>query len=179
MFAAARREAARSRIAGEGGRRLEQIFRILSLALERESLMLAFRALRSGEERARGTALEYLDNILPDINGIDVCQELRNQEVDTPVLMLTGKHEVEEKVRALDSGADDYLTKPYSLAELLARIRALLRRSSDSILSNQIQVGDLVIDVSTREVKRKGKEIKLRRKEFALLEYLMSRRARF
>jgi heavy metal response regulator len=113
-----------------------------------------------------------LDLALPVRDGIDVCQALRRQGVRTPVLMLTARDAVEDRVHGLDSGADDYLTKPFAFAELLARIRALSRREPQ-LLGNVLQVGDLIMDTSTHTVRRAGVEIALTAKEFALLEQLM------
>lgn len=115
-----------------------------------------------------------LDLHLPDTTGLDVCRQLRNEGLDTPVLILTGETKVMDKIRLLDAGADDYLTKPFSLGELKARLRALQRRSRKSTaLGGAWAVGDLTLDRNTHRVERAGKEISLRRKEFALLECLM------
>jgi len=117
--------------------------------------------------------LIILDLVLPDIDGVAVCKKIRESEIKTPVLILTGKPQIEDKVRALDSGADDYLVKPFNLGELLARVRALLRRSPDALVSNELSVGGLTLDVAANTVRYKGKKISLRRKCFQLLEYLM------
>jgi DNA-binding response OmpR family regulator len=122
--------------------------------------------------------LLILDNILPDLNGIDICRELRTNNISTPILMLTGKQEVTEKVKAFDSGADDYLTKPFSIVELQARIRALLRRNTAHLTTDRLMVADLEVEIATRRVSRQGKVIFLRRKEYALLEYLLRNRGR-
>jgi len=114
-----------------------------------------------------------LDLLLPQIDGIEICQKLRKEEnVQTPILILTAKGELEDKVKGLNSGADDYLVKPFAFSELLARIRALTRRPK-KVLENVLSCGDLNLNTLTFEVKRKRKEIKLSRKEFSLLEYLM------
>lgn len=113
-----------------------------------------------------------LDIMLPIRDGIDVCRRLREQGIRTPVLMLTARDAVEDRVRGLDSGADDYLVKPFAFAELLARIRALSRREP-ALLGTMLRVGDLVMDTASREVSRSGTVIDLTSKEFALLEYLM------
>ena len=113
-----------------------------------------------------------LDVMLPVRDGIEVCRELRRRGVQTPVLMLTARDAIEDRVRGLDSGADDYLVKPFAFAELLARLRALARRER-SALGARLQVGDLVLDTTTREVSRQGQFIALTSKEYALLEYLM------
>jgi len=117
--------------------------------------------------------LFILDLMLPGIDGLSVCQKLRQQKITTPILLLTAKDRVRDKVQGLDLGADDYLTKPFELEELLARSRALLRRQTHSG-SARLQVGDLTLDQSTREVVRGGKSIDLTAKEYALLRYLMT-----
>ena len=114
-----------------------------------------------------------LDYILPDIHGDEVCKRIRKSGIMTPILMLTGQGEIDSKVTALDAGADDYLTKPYNIKELMARLRALLRRHSAQSTSTILKVGDLQLDLKKKLVKRKGTEIRLRRKEFYLLEFLM------
>jgi len=122
--------------------------------------------------------LIILDLILPDINGVTVCKKIRENGIKTPVLVLTGKSEIKDKVKALDSGADDYLIKPFSFGELLARVRALLRRSPDTLVPDRLSVGDLTLNVAANIVERKGKKISLRRKCFKLLEYLMRNKNR-
>ncbi|MBP8718741.1 MAG: two-component system response regulator RppA [Candidatus Caldatribacteriota bacterium] len=116
--------------------------------------------------------LVILDIMLPKKDGIAVCQELRLKEINTPILMLTAKDRVEDRVKGLDSGADDYLVKPFAFSELVARLRALLRREAIS-KSPRLQVGDLVMDTLTREVWHGEKKIELTTKEYALLEYFM------
>jgi heavy metal response regulator len=116
--------------------------------------------------------LIILDVMLPKKPGFQVLRELRQAKVATPVLMLTARDTVEDKVQGLDAGADDYLTKPFVFAELLARVRALLRRSAEA-RSPRLQVGDLALDPATRSVTRGGRSITLTNREFALLEYLM------
>jgi heavy metal response regulator len=113
-----------------------------------------------------------LDVMLPVRDGIEVCRELRRRRVQTPILMLTARDAVEDRVRGLDSGADDYLVKPFAFAELLARLRALARREP-SVSGTRLQAGDLVLDTATREVSRQDRSIALTSKEHALLEYLM------
>jgi heavy metal response regulator len=113
-----------------------------------------------------------LDVMLPVRDGIDVCRALRGRGVQTPVLMLTARDAIEDRVRGLDSGADDYLVKPFAFAELLARLRALARRER-SVSGARLQVGGLILDTTTREVFREGRPIDLTSKEYALLEYLM------
>ncbi len=116
--------------------------------------------------------LVILDIMLPKKDGVTVCQELRIRGINIPILMLTAKDSVEDRVKGLDSGADDYLVKPFAFSELVARVRALLRREALSKAS-KLQVGDLVMDTLTREVWRGDKKIELTTKEYALLEYFM------
>jgi DNA-binding response OmpR family regulator len=113
-----------------------------------------------------------MDVMLPIRNGIEVCRMLRERGVTTPILMLTARDAIEDRVRGLDNGADDYLVKPFAFAELLARIRALSRREP-VLLGTRIEVGDLILDTITRQVTRSGSHLELTSKEFALLEYLM------
>jgi heavy metal response regulator len=117
--------------------------------------------------------LIVLDIMLPKKDGIAVCKDLRAKKINTPILMLTARDSVEDKVKGLDSGADDYMIKPFAFSELLARIRALLRRESLS-KTPKIQVGDLVMDTLTREVWRGKRKIDLTTKEYSILEYFMS-----
>lgn len=114
-----------------------------------------------------------LDVLLPGIDGLEVCRRVRAQRNSTPILMLTARTLVEDRVAGLDAGADDYLSKPFAFAELLARLRALSRRETPASVGNQLMVGDLSLDLKTREVSRAGRRIDLTPKEFALLEYLM------
>jgi len=116
--------------------------------------------------------LILLDVMLPKKNGISVCREIRARGVVTPVLMLTARDSVEDRVRGLDAGADDYLVKPFAFEELLARVRALLRRRADS-KTPTLQLADLELDPITRLVTRGGKPIRLTTKEYSLLEYLL------
>ena len=115
-----------------------------------------------------------LDVRLPGVNGIQVCRHLRAAQVDTPILMLTARTLVDQRVEGLDAGADDYLTKPFAIAELLARVRALVRRkqgNSERIL----RYADIELDRHQRRAMRAGRVISLTTKEFALLEFLLSR----
>ena len=116
--------------------------------------------------------LIVLDVNLPRMDGLSVLQELRKKKVTTPVLLLTVKATIEDKVLGLDSGADDYLTKPFAFQELLARVRALLRRRAEAD-SPLLQVADLALDPATRFVSRGDEKIELTAKEFALLAYFM------
>jgi two-component system response regulator MprA len=114
-----------------------------------------------------------LDVTMPRMDGLQVCRELRAQGDRTPVLMLTARHRVPDRVAGLDAGADDYLVKPFALEELLARLRALLRRTTDGEASEELAVGDLRLDPATREVHRGDVSIELTKTEFSLLELLM------
>lgn len=116
--------------------------------------------------------LILLDITLPLMDGLEVCRKLRENRVSTPILLLTARDSVEMKVSGLDSGADDYLTKPFAFAELLARIRALRRRDRTEV-SLRLQIADLVLDPLTRRVSRANQPITLTSKEFALLECFM------
>jgi heavy metal response regulator len=113
-----------------------------------------------------------LDLMLPKIDGLTLCRTLRKEGNQTPILMLTAKDTVKDKVKGLDSGADDYLPKPFAFEELLARVRVLLRKK-DSRVQTQLKVEDLSLDLLTHKVTRGNREIELTVKEYALLEYLM------
>lgn len=116
--------------------------------------------------------LLILDVMLPGRNGLEILSTLRKKGIQTPVLLLTAKDTVQDKIDGLDSGADDYLVKPFAFPELLARIRSLLRRGrADQIL--RLKAADLEMDLVTRKVKRGGRELELTQKEFDLLEYLL------
>lgn len=119
-----------------------------------------------------------LDLGLPDTDGISLCQAIRKHEIKTPILILTGAYDVDKKVLALDSGADDYLIKPFNFQELRARIRALLRRKSHGVYSSILTVGDLKLNLTTRTVTRGNVGISLHRKEFQILEYFMHNRGK-
>jgi DNA-binding response OmpR family regulator len=127
-----------------------------------------------GEELASITPYDLiiLDIMLPVKNGLEVCRSLRLKRVNSPILMLTARDAIEDRVTGLDAGADDYLVKPFAMKELRARLRALLRRETPS-KTGELKVGDLVLDPSTHTVSRSGEEIQLTSKEFALLEYFM------
>jgi DNA-binding response OmpR family regulator len=113
-----------------------------------------------------------LDLGLPGLDGLEIARELREGGFDTPILVLTAQDSTEMKVKGLDTGADDYLTKPFAFAELLARIRALLRRTNTED-TTKIQAGDLVLNLINRRASRAGNEVQLTNKEFSLLEYFM------
>ena len=114
-----------------------------------------------------------LDVMMPARDGFSVVRQLRRKQICTPVIFLTARGEVEDRVRGLDAGADDYLTKPFSIAELLARLRALMRRQRPQPL-NVLRVGDLELDLVSHEARREGESIELTRREFSLLEFLFS-----
>ena len=116
--------------------------------------------------------LILLDLMLPKLDGITLCKKLREERMSVPIIMLTAKDAVKDKVTGLDAGADDYLTKPFAFEELLARVRATLRKKG-SEKETKLQIGDLSLDLHTHKVARAGKEIELTSKEYALLEYLM------
>jgi len=118
--------------------------------------------------------LVILDVMLPGMDGVEIVKQVRDVNVSTPVLMLTARGAIEDRVLGLRSGADDYLVKPFAMVELLARVEALLRRRSHGLeVSEQLAVGDLTMDLTRHEVRRGTHEIELTAKEFALLEYLM------
>ncbi|MFM8728315.1 MAG: response regulator transcription factor, partial [Planctomycetaceae bacterium] len=149
------------------------LLRVLSQAL-RESGYAVDEAADGEEGLFKAKAWEYdaviLDLLLPKLNGWDVLQNLR-KERKTPVLILTARDSVQDRVKGLDAGADDYLAKPFHLTELLARVRALIRRSAGLAVS-EMQVGQLLIDTRSRTVSRAGTEISLTPRESALLELL-------
>ena len=121
--------------------------------------------------RSRKYDVIVLDLMLPGKDGLSVLQDLRAQDVHTPVICLTARDAIADRVRGLDLGADDYLTKPFSFSELLARVRALLRRGQNTV-TNPVVVGDLIIDIPARSVHRGRRRVDLSPNEFALLEYL-------
>ena len=161
--------------------------RILVVEDEREAAAVLARGLREhafavdicGDGRS---AIEYvaineydlviLDILLPGVNGLDVCSRLRGDGFTGPILMLTARGEPDDRVEGLDAGADDYLPKPYHFPELLARVRALLRRGP-ALSSSVLTVADLQVDTRARKVRRAGEQIQLTTKEYTLLEYLV------
>lgn len=153
----------------------EKLALSIKKALETESYAvdLALEG-QSGFEQAQGEEYDLiiLDLGLPNMDGVSIAQNLRKERIATPILILTARDSLKDKTAGLDSGADDYLVKPFEFAELLARIRALLRRSPNP-LEPVYQVNSLSLDPSTHLVKRKGQEIHLSGKEYALLEFLM------
>ena len=116
-----------------------------------------------------------IDRMLPKIDGLSLIKEIRNENIDTPILILSALGEVDEKVLGLKAGADDYLAKPFSFSELLARIEVLHRRSNPDIKETVLNVGSLSMNLLTRKVHREGIEIELQPREFRLLEFLMRR----
>ena len=114
-----------------------------------------------------------IDVMLPGLDGLALIEQLRMRRVQTPVLILSARHTVDDRVKGLQAGGDDYLTKPFAFAELLARIQALLRRAGGTPEPTRLVVGDLSLDLLSRKVERAGQALDLRPREFALLEYLM------
>jgi two-component system, OmpR family, response regulator len=114
-----------------------------------------------------------IDIMLPLLDGLLLIERMRGQGVNTPVIILSAKHSIRDRVRGLQSGSDDYLVKPFAFAELLARVHALIRRSSGSVEPTCLTVGDLTLDLLKREVTRAGRKIELQPREFSLIEYLM------
>jgi two-component system OmpR family response regulator len=115
-----------------------------------------------------------VDVMLPKLDGLSLIRALRQRRVPTPVLILSARHTVDDRVRGLESGGDDYLTKPFAFPELVARVQALIRRSTGASAATELTVGDLTLDLMTRRASRGGQDLEpLRAREFALLEYLM------
>lgn len=157
-----------------------RIAQAIKEGLEQESY--AVDVAYDGEEGYSSAAndeydLIILDVMMPQMNGYEVVKKLRADGNHTPILMLTAKDQSRDVVNSLDSGADDYLAKPFSFEVLLARIRALLRRPQDTI-GDVLSSGDLTLDVTNHEVRRAGKEIRLSSKEYAILEYLLRNRGK-
>lgn len=119
-----------------------------------------------------------LDVIMPGISGFELCKKIRSNQIKTPILMLTSLDSTEDKVEGFDSGADDYLLKPFQFQELLARIKALDRRNKDQVVSQSLQISDLNIDTVAKKVKRADKEVKLTAREYKLLELLAIHRGK-
>lgn len=113
-----------------------------------------------------------LDIMLPGLNGLELLKKIREKGNDTPVLFLTARDGIEDRVKGLDLGADDYLVKPFSFEELMARVRVMMRRKP-ALVSNRLTIGDLVLDCETKEVTRADKKISLSSKEFMVLEYML------
>ncbi len=158
----------------EDERRLATLLRRV-LTEERHVVDVAYDGPSGLDLAASGTYdLIVLDLMLPGMDGIEVCRRLRAARIETPVLMLTARGAVEDRVAGLNVGADDYLVKPFAMEELLARVAALLRRRGRGLDGGQtLQVGDLTLDLVRHEAQRAGRVIELTAKEFALLEFLM------
>ena len=118
-------------------------------------------------------AVVVIDLMLPQLDGLSLIEEVRRRQVNTPMLILSAKRSVDDRVKGLQTGGDDYLTKPFAFAELLARVQALIRRASGVTEPTRLKVGDLTLDLLTREVTRARERLELQPREFALLEYLM------
>jgi len=114
-----------------------------------------------------------IDIMLPKLDGLSLIEELRRKKVDTPVIILSAKRSIDDRVKGLQAGSDDYLTKPFSFSELLARVQALIRRATRATEPTRLSVGDLSMEILTRKIIRAGKKIDLQPREFSLLEYLM------
>ena len=158
----------------EDEQRLASLLRRV-LTEERHTVDVAHEGDAGFDLAASGTYdLVILDVMLPGMDGIAICREMREAGVQSPVLMLTARGSVEDRVAGLNVGADDYLVKPFAMEELLARVNALLRRRDREIeTAPELRVGDLVLDLVRHEVRRGDRIIELTAKEFALLEYLM------
>lgn len=158
-----------------------KIARALKLGFEQEraTVELHYDG-QSGLSAALGDDYDViiLDRMLPGgMDGMDICEKIRKQGIQTPIIMLTAKGQIRDRVAGLNAGADDYLTKPFSFEELLARVRAVLRRPQDAV-GNQLKVADLVLDTLSYSVERSGKAIELTQTEYSLLEYMMRNEGR-
>ncbi|HEY8400360.1 MAG TPA: response regulator transcription factor [Cytophagaceae bacterium] len=134
----------------------------------------------TGKEMALSASFDLiiLDVNLPSMNGIEVCKSIRSEDVNTPILMLTALGTTDNKITGLDSGADDYLVKPFEFRELLARIRALTRRTTGESKEKVYKIADLELDTESKTVKRSGEKIDLTAKEFLLLEYMIKNKGK-
>src|SRR6201993_624533 len=154
---------------------------LLTRGLEEESYQVSVaRDGRAALELSSAQAFDVilLDVMLPKMDGLEVARELRGRDEETPVLMLTARDAVPDIVKGLDAGADDYLTKPFSFAEFLARLRALARRPKTEAGAKPLKVANLILDPNTRHVSRAGRELKLTPTEYRLLEFLLRRSGR-
>jgi two-component system OmpR family response regulator len=155
----------------------EKIGSFVSQGMKQEGHVVSWA--RTGDEglalaRRPGVDIAIVDVMLPGRDGLSIIRSLRKEKLGTPIIVLSARADVEDRVRGLEAGADDYLTKPFSFAELVARVAALLRRAPARIDSPlRLVVEDLTLDVVTRRVQRGGRAIDLQAKEFVLLEYLM------
>jgi DNA-binding response OmpR family regulator len=150
--------------------------RMLRRVLEEERYAVDIAVTGAAGEDLAGTGsydVIVLDVMLPDRDGMAVCANLRQQGVQTPILLLTALDAVPDRVRGLDTGADDYLPKPFAVAELLARLRSLTRRRSTAIAPAQLTMGGLVMDLLRHEVQRDGRRIDLSPREYTLLEFFL------
>jgi two-component system OmpR family response regulator len=119
-----------------------------------------------------------IDIMLPSLDGLSLIEELRRKKINTPIIVLSAKRSVDDRIKGLQIGGDDYLTKPFSFSELLARVQALIRRSSGVSEPNMLEVTDLSMNIITREITRGDRKIELQPREFSLLEYLMRNKGR-
>ncbi len=119
-----------------------------------------------------------IDIMLPKLDGLTIIEEMRQRRINTPVIILSAKQTVDDRIKGLQTGGDDYLTKPFSFAELLARVQALIRRATGTSDPTHLNAGDIYVDLLTREIIRSGEQIELQPREFALLEYLMRNKER-
>ncbi len=156
----------------EDNRRLNSSLR-MNLTHEGYSVDSAYDG-QEGQDLAELTPYDLiiLDILLPEKDGLDVCRELRRRRIHTAILLLTARDSINDRVQGLDCGADDYLVKPFAMRELLARLRALLRRKHP-YTGSRLEIGDLIVDPVTHSVEREERSIDLTPKEFALLEYFM------
>lgn len=155
----------------------EILAQALASSLKKEGFLTSYATTgEAGQKEITNKPNDYhlliLDWVLPDKSGPEISQALRSQKINLPILLLTGKDNIESKVEALQSGADDYLTKPFALAELVARVHSLLRRPRN-IMSETLNLGNLILDTGKKKIFSGGQEIPLTLKEFAILEYLM------
>lgn len=157
------------------------VLRLVKRVLERESHVVETASDGAdGFDRAGDPAIDVivLDILLPKMNGVEVCRRLRRDGVNTPILMLTARDAIDQRVEGLDAGADDYLPKPFAFQELLARVRALGRRKVQGREPDELSLDDLKLDLRRRRAQRDGKTIELSPKEFSLLEFLMRNEGR-
>jgi len=161
----------------------EAISRLLEYNLSRDGFSVA--VVGDGDDAIAAVRddepdLVLLDWMLPNVSGIEICRQLRarNETAQTPVIMLTARGEEEDKIRGLDIGADDYLTKPFSMTELTARIRAVLRRTRPMVAGDLASFADIVLDRETKRVNRNGRDVHLGPTEFRLLDVLIARPGR-